>query len=124
MNGQVTMAQWLIDNKNGKAWSKYGKERVYINIYAGGVQVANYFYDVITDKFFGCNSQTEKEIRKEFEKATTTEEEKLQKELEIRESMLRTQLQSRYASQEVIEENKKRIAELKKAPTTKSGLTS
>ena len=115
MNGQVTMAQWLIDNKNGKAWSKYGKERVYINIYAGGVQVANYFYDVITDKFFGCNSQTEKEIRKEFEKATTTEEEKLQKELEIRESMLRTQLQSRYASQEVIEENKKRIAELKKA---------
>ena len=115
MNGQA-MAQWLVENKNGKEWKKYGKERVYINVYVGGMQVANYFYDIVTDRFFGCDSKTEKAIRAEYEKATETSTnndiEKLQKELETRQSMLRTQMKSKYASQEVIEENKKRIQEL------------
>lgn len=115
MNGQA-MAQWLVENKNGKEWKKYGKERIYINVYVGGVQVANYFYDIVTDRFFGCDSKTEKAIRNEFEKTTETSTnndiEKLQKELETRQSMLRTQMKSKYASQEVIEENKKRIQEL------------
>ena len=114
MNGQVTMAEWLIENKNGKSWKKYGKERVYINIYAGDVQVANYFYDVITDKFFGCDSKTEKLIRNEFEAATENKVEKLSKELETRKSMLRTQMRVK-AAKEVIEENQKRIKELEEA---------
>ena len=113
MSGQ-TMAQWLIDNKNGKAWKKYGKERVYINVYVGGMQVANYFYDIVTDRFFGCDSKTEKAIRAEYEEHSNPNA-KLEKELETRQSMLRTQMKSKYASQEVIEENKKRIAELEKA---------
>lgn len=112
MNGQVTMAQWLIENKNGKAWSKYGKERVYINVYVKGMQIDNFFYDVQTDRFFGCDSKTEKSIRNEYESATENKIKKLQKELETRQSMLRTQMKSKYASQEVIEENKKRIQEL------------
>jgi len=79
MNGQVTMAQWLVENKNGKEWKKYGKERVYINVYVGGMQIANYFYDILTDRFFGCDSKTEKAIRAEYEKATeTTTEEKIE----------------------------------------------
>ena len=118
MNGQA-MAQWLVENKNGKEWKKYGKERVYINVYVGGMQIANYFYDILTDRFFGCDSKTEKAIRAEYEKATETSTnndiEKLQKELETRQSMLRTQMKSKYASQEVIEENKKRIQELEEA---------
>lgn len=114
MNGQ-TMAQWLIDNKNGKEWKKYGKERVYINVYVGGMQVANYFYDIVTDRFFGCDSKTEKAIRNEYEAATENKVEKLSKELETRQSMLRTQIKSKYASKEVIEENKKRIQELELA---------
>lgn len=115
MNEQVTMAQWLVENKNGKEWKKYGKERVYINVYVGGMQVANYFYDIVTDRFFGCDSKTEKAIRNEYESATENKIEKLQKELETRQSMLRTQMKSKYASQEVIEENKKRIQELEEA---------
>ena len=114
MNGQA-MAQWLVENKNGKEWKKYGKERVYINVYVGGVQIANYFYDIVTDRFFGCDSKTEKAIRNEYESATENKIEKLQKELETRQSMLRTQMKSKYASQEVIEENKKRIQELEEA---------
>jgi len=79
MNGQVTMAQWLVENKNGKEWKKYGKERVYINVYVGGMQIANYFYDILTDRFFGCDSKTEQTIRAEYEKATeTTTEEKIE----------------------------------------------
>lgn len=118
MNGQA-MAQWLVENKNGKEWKKYGKERVYINVYVGGIQVANYFYDIVTDRFFGCDSKTEKAIRSEFEKATpnnndTEKTEKLQKELETRKQMLNTQIRVK-AAKEVIEENKKRIAELEKA---------
>lgn len=114
MNGQVTIAEWLIENKNGKSWKKYGKERVYINVYVGGVQIANYFYDVITDKFFGCDSKTEKAIRNEFEAATENKVEKLSKELETRKSMLRTQMRVN-AVKEVIEENQKRIKELEEA---------
>ena len=116
MNGQ-TMAQWLVENKNGKEWKKYGKERVYINVYVGGVQVANYFYDIVTDRFFGCDSKTEKIIRNEFEAATKTNTnndiEKLQKELETRKSMLKTQL--KYSTQDIIENTKKRIQELEEA---------
>lgn len=108
------MAQWLVENKNGKEWKKYGKERVYINVYVGGMQVANYFYDIVTDRFFGCDSKTEKTIRAEYEEHSNPNA-KLEKELETRQSMLRTQMKSKYASQEVIEENKKRIAELEKA---------
>lgn len=114
MSGQ-TMAQWLVENKNGKEWKKYGKERVYINVYVGGMQVANYFYDIVTDRFFGCDSKTEKAIRNEYEAATENKVEKLSKELETRQSMLRTQMKSKYASKEVIEENKKRIQELEAA---------
>ena len=115
MNEQVTMAQWLVENKNGKEWKKYGKERVYINVYVGGMQIANYFYDIVTDRFFGCDSKIEKAIRSEFEKATETSTnnniEKLQKELETRQSMLRTQMKFN-SPKEIIEENKKRIQEL------------
>ena len=114
MNGQVTMAEWLIENKNGKSWKKYGKERVYINVYVGGVQIANYFYDIVTDRFFGCDSKTEKAIRNEFEAATENKVEKLSKELETRKSMLRTQMRVN-AAKEVIEENQKRIKELEEA---------
>ena len=110
------MAQWLVENKNGKEWKKYGKERVYINVYVGGMQVANYFYDIVTDRFFGCDSKTEKAIRSEFEKTTENNNndiEKLQKELETRQSMLRTQMRLN-AAKEVIEENQNRIAAIKK----------
>lgn len=117
MNGQA-MAQWLVENKNGKEWKKYGKERVYINVYVGGMQVANYFYDIVTDRFFGCDSKTEKIIRNEFEVATKTNTnndiEKLQKELETRKQMLNTQIRVK-AEPAIIEENKKRIQELEKA---------
>lgn len=113
MNGQVTMAQWLVENKNGKEWKKYGKERVYINVYVGGMQIANYFYDILTDRFFGCDSKTEKAIRAEYEEQENPNA-KLEKELETRQSMLRTQIRLNAAA-EVIEENKKRIAELEKA---------
>ena len=125
MNGQVTMAEWLIENKNGKSWKKYGKERVYINVYVGGVQIANYFYDIVTDRFFGCDSKTEKAIRNEFEAATENKVEKLSKELETRKSMLRTQMRVN-AAKEVIEENQKRIKELEeaiKAETTTEEVT-
>lgn len=125
MNGQVTMAEWLIENKNGKSWKKYGKERVYINVYVGGVQIANYFYDIVTDRFFGCDSKTEKAIRNEFEAATENKVEKLSKELETRKSMLRTQMRVN-AAKEVIEENQKRIKELEeaiKAETTNEEVT-
>ena len=109
------MAQWLVENKNGKEWKKYGKERVYINVYVGGMQVANYFYDIVTDRFFGCDSKTEKIIRNEFEAATKTNTnndiEKLQKELETRKQMLNTQIRVK-AEPAIIEENKKRIQEL------------
>ena len=112
------MAQWLVENKNGKEWKKYGKERIYINVYVGGMQVANYFYDIVTDRFFGCDSKTEKAIRNEFEKATKTNTnndiEKLQKELETRKQMLNTQIRVK-AEPAIIEENKKRIQELEKA---------
>lgn len=117
MNRQVTMGQWLVENKNGKEWKKYGKERVYINVYVGGMQIDNFFYDVQTDRFFGCDSKTEKIIRNEFEAATKTNNndiEKLQKELETRQSMLRTQMRLN-AAKEVIEENQNRIKELEEA---------
>lgn len=116
MSGQ-TMAQWLVENKNGKEWKKYGKERVYVNVYVGGMQIANYFYDIVTGRFFGCDSKTEKAIRSEFEKTTENNNndiEKLQKELETRKQMLNTQIRVK-AEPAIIEENKKRIQELEKA---------
>ena len=114
---KMTFAQWLVENKNGKEWKKYGKERVYINVYVGGMQVANYFYDILTDRFFGCDSKTEKIIRNEFSATAPVSENekvaKLEKELETRQSMLRTQMRLN-AAKEVIEENQNRIAAIKK----------
>lgn len=116
MNGQA-MAQWLVENKNGKEWKKYGKERVYINVYVGGMQIGNFFYDVQTDRFFGCERNIERQLRSEFSANTPVSEDekvaKLQKELETRQSMLRTQIRLN-AAKEVIEENQNRIAEIKK----------
>lgn len=113
----MTFAQWLIDNKNGKSWNKYGKERVYINVYVKGMQIDNFFYDVKTDRFFGCEKNIERQLRNEFSvNAPVSENEKvakLEKELETRQSMLRTQMRLNSAK-EVIEENKNRIAEIKK----------
>lgn len=76
MNGQVTMAEWLIENKNGKSWKKYGKERIYFNFYfKWGGQITSFFYDVLTDKFFG-DYGTGEEYRNEYEEYIKNEEEK------------------------------------------------
>lgn len=122
----MTFAQWLIDNKNGKSWNKYGKERVYINVYVKGMQIDNFFYDVKTDRFFGCEKNIERQLRNEFSaNAPVSENEKitkLEKELETRQSMLRTQMRLN-AAKEVIEENQNRIAEIKKELATEETAT-
>jgi hypothetical protein len=48
----MTMQQFLIENYNGKSWNKFGKNRVYVNVYFCGMS-DNYYYDVDSDKFFG-----------------------------------------------------------------------